>query len=323
MSDTDSTTLSATDAGGGLDAFESGPALGDLYDVEGAELLGRGKFSVVHRTTRHSDMLPVALKSIQIFEMASKERHECMNEIRLLQQMQHPHIICYLDCKLEANELTVVMECAGQGDLATLIKTAAKAEAPLGEATAWRLFAQIADALAYMHDRRIMHRDIKPANVFISRPQPGDGAADAADAAEAADGSLAGAGTVMKLGDLGLGRYFSSKTDVTHSTVGTPYYMSPECIQGGGYDFKSDIWSLGCLLYELATLRSPFYSAGLNFYMLGKRIMKRQFEPLNESSPELADLVGRMLQLNPADRPTAAEVHAIALAAARAHSAEG
>ena len=88
----------------------------------------------------------------------------------------------------------------------------------------------------------------------------------------------------MKLGDLGLGRYFSSKTDVTHSTVGTPYYMSPECIQGGGYDFKSDIWSLGCLLYESHAARSPFYSAGLNFYMLGKRIMKRQFEPLGDVS---------------------------------------
>ena len=118
----------------------------------------------------------------------------------------------------------------------------------------------------------------------------GGGGAAAAAVGDEGEGSSAdgGAATVMKLGDLGLGRYFSSKKDVTHSTVGTPYYMSPECIQGGGYDFKSDIWSLGCLLYELATLRSPFYSAGLNFYMLGKRIMKRQFEPLGAVSPDLA-----------------------------------
>ena len=91
--------------------------------------------------------------------------------------------------------------------------------------------------------------------------------------------------------------------------------MSPECIQGGGYEFRSDIWSLGCLLYELQTLRSPFYSDGLNFYMLGKRIMARQFEPLGDVSAHLVQLVDRMLQVNPADRPDASEVHASACAA--------
>jgi len=68
---------------------------------------------------------------------------------------------------------------------------------------------------------------------------------------------------------------------MVHSTVGTPFYMSPECIQGSYYDWKSDIWSLGCLLYELATLRSPFFTEGLNYYTLGKKINKRAFEPIS------------------------------------------
>merc|ERR1711998_220502 len=140
------------------------------------------------------------------------------------------------------------MELAEHGDLAGLIKAAAKEGVLINEAQMWTIFLQVADALGYMHERRVMHRDIKPANVFRTSP------------------------TTVKLGDLGLGRYFSSKTDMVHSTVGTPYYISPECIEGGGYEFKSDIWSLGCLLYELATLRSPFYTAGTNFYVLGKKI---------------------------------------------------
>ena len=301
-------------ASSSLNEFESGPSLAAVYDTdENAsprvyQLLGRGKFSVVHSTRRIADGLPVALKTIQIFEMGKREREECMNEIRLLQAMDHPHIIHYLDCKLERNELTVVMELAEHGDLAKLIRGAAKAGAPLGEAAAWRHFAQIADALAYMHERRVMHRDVKPANVFIADGPGGPGG---------------GAARVMKLGDLGLGRYFSSQTEITHSTVGTPYYMSPECIQGGGYDFKSDIWSLGCILYELATLRSPFYKEGLNFYMLGKRIMARQFEPLGEVSESLYALVDSMLQVDPSKRPTAAEVHLLASEAGAAYADGG
>lgn len=267
------------------------------YNMEEAQLLGRGKFSVVHRTTRRSDGRAVALKRIQVFDMGSNERNECMNEIKLLQSMDHPHIIAYLDCVIEHNELTVVMELAAHGDLAGLIKAAAKAEQPLTEAVVWRTFSQIADALAYMHEKRVMHRDIKPANVFVTEASH------------------------VKLGDLGVGRHFSSKTDMVHSTVGTPYYMSPECIQGKtGYDFKSDLWSLGCLLYELATLRTPFYSDKVNFYVLGKRITSCQYEPVGGGySPQLAGLVGKMLQSNPADRPTAADVFAQASEARREH----
>ena len=88
---------------------------------------------------------------------------------------------------------------------------------PLSEGDVWNIFSQLCGAVAHMHAHRIMHRDIKPSNVFIS-----------------SDG-------VAKLGDLGLSRYFSSKTAQAQSMVGTPYYMSPECIRGQPYEWSSDV----------------------------------------------------------------------------------
>lgn len=149
----------------------------------------------------------------------------------------------------------------------------------------WDFFVQVCDAVDQMHKKRMMHRDIKPSNVFLCR-----------------DG-------FVKLGDLGLSRYFSSKTAQARSMVGTPYYMSPECIRGQPYDWSSDVWSLGCLLYELATNRNPFYQDGLNYYTLGKLITSCEYAPL---PPHLSDsvrtLVSQMIQGDPSRRPSVEQV---------------
>ena len=156
------------------------------------------------------------------------------------------------------------------------MRKAVERQQPFEERVIWKYFSQICDALAHMHARRILHRDLKPANVFLTLN-----------------------GTV-KVGDLGLGRMMSEHTFEAHSKVGTPLYMSPEVLRGDGYDWKSDVWSLGCVLYELANLKSPFKAEGLNLYSLFQKISKADYAPLPDTySKTLRDLAVAMLSVDP------------------------
>jgi NIMA (never in mitosis gene a)-related kinase len=150
-----------------------------------------------------------------------------LQEVELLESLDHPHIIKYLDSFIDQNDMYIAVEWAERGDLKRVIRHARTESEHLDEIKVWEYVWQIASALEHMKSKRIMHRDLKPANIFIS----GEG--------------------LLKVGDLGLGRQLSSQTIEAYSRVGTPLYMSPEVLNGEGYDWKSDIWSLGCIAYEL------------------------------------------------------------------------
>jgi len=250
------------------------------YDI--VKPIGKGKFAIVFKATRLSDGTVVALKKVQVGEMDEKARNKALKEVRLVQSLNHPNIVQYLDSFIEGNELVIALEWAAAGDLKRQLRKAIEKKQHLEERVCWKYFSQIADALRHMHARRIMHRDLKPANIFLTLN-----------------------GTV-KVGDLGLGRELSDNTLEAHSKVGTPLYMSPEVLKGGGYDFSSDVWSAGCLLYELAMLKSPFKSEGLNLYSLFQKISKAEHPPLPPHySPELKDLAyACLIAHDPKARPT-------------------
>eukprot|EP00276_Gloeochaete_wittrockiana_P023408 CAMPEP_0184364980 /NCGR_PEP_ID=MMETSP1089-20130417/146772_1 /TAXON_ID=38269 ORGANISM="Gloeochaete wittrockiana, Strain SAG46.84" /NCGR_SAMPLE_ID=MMETSP1089 /ASSEMBLY_ACC=CAM_ASM_000445 /LENGTH=143 /DNA_ID=CAMNT_0026706051 /DNA_START=63 /DNA_END=490 /DNA_ORIENTATION=+ len=140
-----------------------------LNEYEVGKPIGSGKFSVVYKARLKRDGTIVALKRVQIFDiMDQRQREKCLKEVKLLQSLDHPNIIKYIDSFIADNDLIIVVEWAELGDLRKLIRKAAESDTPIEEGMIWKYFVQIADALKYMHERRIMHRDLKPANVFIT-----------------------------------------------------------------------------------------------------------------------------------------------------------
>ncbi|XP_046447546.1 serine/threonine-protein kinase Nek7-like [Daphnia pulex] len=256
--------------------------------------IGKGQFSQVYSAT----FLPcpsrrVAIKRVELLEMVdSKARADCVKEIQLLKQLKHPNVVRYLGSfeENQSGQLLIVLELAGAGDLAKFLFSCQRNARLMTEQAIWRIFVQIASALEHIHSRRIVHRDIKPANVFLTSD------------------------LTVKLGDLGLGRFFSSKTFAAHSLVGTPYYMSPERLNQCGYDFSSDIWSLGCLLYEMAALQPPFNCFKSNWNALRQNIERCEYPPLpsDRYSVDMRHLVGSCLQRAPTERPNAQQVFCIA-----------
>merc|ERR1719399_580368 len=213
---------------------------------------------------------------MSIFDMMDqKQREKCLKEVGLLKELQHLHII---------------LEWASRGDLKRVLKRAVASDVYLSEGQIWEYMRQLSSALSYMQKKRIMHRDVKPANIFLAE-----------------DGTL-------KLGDLGLGRFFSSQTMEAFSKVGTPLYMSPEVLKGNGYDMKSDVWSLGCVFYELCVRRSPFKhpEKNMSLYDLFLTISKGQYAPLPEGfSADLRKTVDGMLTLEVEKRMSMEEVHQV------------
>ena len=253
--------------------------------VEGFKIikfLGSGKFSVVYQAERQADSKLVALKIIKIYDIKDKSLVEkCLQEVNLLKRVNHPNIIKYLDSFIFQNELYIAVEWADKGDVKRLIKKFKQEGDEMEESKVIEYTREIAAGLNHMHEQRVIHRDLKPANILIT-----------------SDG-------IFKLGDLGLGRIMNTETIKTFSKVGTPLYMAPEVINNSnGYDFKCDNWSLGCVIYELITLRSPFQtSEKLSLIELFKKINSGLYPKINNNKYQTASKISEaLLKVNPEER---------------------
>jgi len=243
--------------------------------------IGKGSFGTVDLVRRRKDGKTFVLKRMKIGSVTSKEREMCHNEVQLLERLNHPSIVRYeesfISTKHSETYLCVVMSYCDGGDLSHFVKN--QRGRKLREKHVLDLFVQIALALHFIHNRNILHRDLKAQNIFVK------------------DGQL-------KLGDFGISKVLTGSVAFCETMIGTPYYMSPEVFKGKRYDLKSDIWSLGCVLYELITFKHAFDASNLN--SLAQKIVRGRYQPISNHQyrNELKTLCYAMLSQLPSQRPT-------------------
>lgn len=183
---------------------------------------------------------------------------------------------------MEDKSLYILMEYAESGDLYRLLKGQKKKKKYFSEKDLWMFAYEIMLGIEYLHKRSVVHRDIKTLNIFI------------------------GYNKRIKVGDMGVSKIVSSVHALQGTRVGTPLYLSPELIKHQAYDFKIDIWAVGCALYHLATFEPPFQ--GDNLISLGNNIVHKKPKPIpNCYSARFSAFIDKMLQKSPKLRPSAKE----------------
>ncbi|CAG9467759.1 unnamed protein product [Pedinophyceae sp. YPF-701] len=236
--------------------------------------VGRGAQGSVILVRRKQDGSLFVIKRLFVDERPESDRTDVMNEIIVLSQLHHPNIVAYYGSFIEDGVLNVVMEYADNGSLSDHITKASKMFA---EDTVVSFFAQLLLAINHLHQRKILHRDIKTKNIFVTRRMQ------------------------VKLGDFGLSKVLDTTAGFAQSAVGTPYYLSPELCQGRPYNYKSDIWALGCVMYEMATFRHAFDATSLPALVMA--IVRGEYSPIEpQYSTALQDAINRCLRKDPEDR---------------------
>merc|ERR1740130_951281 len=254
-----------------------------MENYEPLEIVGKGSFGTVQRIRRKSDRRVFVWKVLDYGKMSEKEKHLLVAEVNILREFRHPHIVRYYDRIIDKGrtKIYIVMEYCAGGDLAAYIKKCRREKRRIDEAVIWKVFLQTSLALHDCHSRKegtVLHRDLKPANIFLD------------------------ANHNVKLGDFGLARVLGSDSLFARTHVGTPYYMSPEQISKKSYNEKSDVWALGCILYEMACLQVPFEAA--NEAQLATKIKAGRIHKIPSSySDSIARIIYSMIQVDMTKRP--------------------
>ena len=245
-----------------------------LDDFKIEKVIGKGSFGFVYLVTRKKDNKIYALKSVILDKLSKKQQESNVNEVRILASVNHPNVIGYKEAFWDekSSSLNIVMEYADDGDLQTKINKMKDESGLFTEPLIWYYSIQMIKGLKALHDKKIMHRDLKSANIFLIKYK-----------------------NQCKIGDMNVSKVLKEK--LLRTQTGTPYYASPEVWRDKPYSYKSDLWSIGCIIYELCELKTPF--TGNDIDELFINVCRGKLERINKIySDDLWNMINLLLQVN-------------------------
>ncbi|XP_020553479.1 serine/threonine-protein kinase ATG1c isoform X2 [Sesamum indicum] len=255
------------------------------YDEVGDYMVGKqigaGSFSTVWHARHRVHGTEVAIKEIVTARLSPKLQESLKSEIFILKRINHPNIIRLHDMIEEPGKMYIILEYCKGGDLSMYIQ---QSQGRVPEATAKHFMQQLAEGLKVLRENNFIHRDLKPQNLLLSTD---------------------GDNCILKIADFGFARSLQPR-GLAETLCGSPLYMAPEIMQLQKYDAKADLWSVGTILYQLVTGKTPF--TGSNQIHLLQNIIRStdlQFPPeAKHLSPHCTDLCKKLLQRNPVARLT-------------------
>ena len=246
------------------------------------EIIGKGTYGTVYKVQEKNTNNIYALKQISLEGLSPKEISEVNQEIKILSSIKSDFVVKYYNSFEEKNIINIIMEYCDGGDLNDFLKEKKNEGKKLDEDLIWKIFIKITIGLGDIHKKNILHRDLKTLNIFLTK-------------------SLE-----IKIGDLGVAKVLS-KGSLAKPVIGSPYYLSPEICEEKPYNDKSDVWALGCILYELCTFKHPFEARSQGALIL--KILNRKPDPIDSRySVDLSNLIDLLLDKKSENRPTCEEI---------------
>eukprot|EP01017_Pseudomicrothorax_dubius_P025939 TRINITY_DN2852_c0_g1_i10.p1 TRINITY_DN2852_c0_g1~~TRINITY_DN2852_c0_g1_i10.p1 ORF type:complete len:557 (-),score=123.35 TRINITY_DN2852_c0_g1_i10:193-1863(-) len=222
-------------------------------------------------------------KRVSLVGVGEEEKEKALREVRIMRALRHPNIVSLKETFEEKRELVLVTEYCEESDLGQLLQIRRERRQHFEEKLLLNWLLQLLFGLEFIHSRRVLHRDISLTNIFLTAK-----------------------GTI-KIGNFGVAKALDHTNQAAISLVGAPHHFSPEQCQSKPYTTKTDLWALGCVLYELCAMKPPF--EGKSLVELCEKIVSRQHEPIPKGfSPPLRGLIDRLLAKDPKNRPEIREV---------------